>query len=214
MLERGRPLEHGPSYITEHKAPWEYELRGRDERGAQDQFLQGQADPVTEHTRHFFVNDRENPYVFDEDKPFLWIRGYHLGGRSITWGRQSYRLSDLDFEANTREGIGVDWPVRYAHLAPWYDYVERFAGISGQAEGMHQLPDGQFLPAMPFNAGEVKVKAGIEGAFPERRMTIGRSAVLTQPHNGRGACHYCGPCDQGCSVGAYFSSQSSTLPAA
>ena len=216
MLERGRPLEHGVDYLTEHMAPWDFELRGRVDRHAvaEDQFLQSQAGPVTEATRHFFVNDRENPYVFDEDKPFLWIRGYHLGGRSLMWARQSYRLSDIDLEANAREGIGVDWPIRYADLAPWYDHVERFAGISGRAEGMPQLPDGQFLPEMPFNAGEVRVKEGIERAFPERRMTIGRSAVLTQPHNGRGACHYCGPCDRGCSVGAYFSSQSATLPAA
>jgi len=216
MLERGRPLQHGIDYITEHMPPWEFELRGRRDRHdvAEDQFLQTQADPVTEATRHFFVNDRENPYVFDADKPFLWIRGYHLGGRSLMWARQSYRLSDIDFEANAREGIGIDWPIRYADLAPWYDHVERFAGISGQAEGMAQLPDGQFLPAMALNAGEVRVKEGIERAFPARRMTIGRSAVLTQPHNGRAACHYCGPCDRGCSVGAYFSTQSATLPAA
>src|SRR3970282_2590184 len=101
----------------------------------------------------FFVKAGETPYVLAEDKPFLWIRGYHLGGRSLMWARQSYRLSDLDFEANGREGIGVDWPIRYADLAPWYHHVERFAGISGRAEGMGQLPDGQFLPAMPFNAG-------------------------------------------------------------
>jgi choline dehydrogenase-like flavoprotein len=215
LLERGRPIEHGVDYITEHRPPWEFELRGRDDpNDVADQYFQSQADPVSAGTRHFFVNDRENPYVVDDDKPFLWIRGYHLGGRSLTWGRQSYRLSEQDLEANVREGVGVDWPIRYADLAPWYDHVERFAGISGRAEGMAQLPDGQFLPPMPFTAGEVAVKEGIERAFPERRMTIGRSAVLTQPHNGRAACHYCGPCDRGCSVGAYFSSQSSTLPAA
>jgi len=216
ILERGRPVEHGIDYITEHKGPWELEFRGRGDRDAmsRDQFLQSQADPVSEATRHFFVNDRENPYTFDEDKPFLWIRGYHLGGRSIMWGRQSYRLSDLDFEANARDGVAVDWPIRYADIAPWYDYVERFAGISGRAEGMPQLPDGQFLPPMPFSAGELKIKEGIERAFPARRLTIGRSAVLTQPHLGRGPCHYCGPCDRGCSVGAYFCSLSSTLPAA
>ena len=216
VLERGRPIKHGVDYITEHKGPWEMEFRGRGDREAmeRDQFLQSQAGPVSEHTRHFFVNDRENPYTFDEDKPFLWIRGHHLGGRSIMWGRQSYRLSDLDFEANARDRIEIDWPIRYADMAPWYDYVERFAGLSGRVEGMPQLPDGQFLPPMPFNAGELKVKEGIEAAFPYRRMTIGRTAVLTQPHNGRGACHYCGPCDRGCSVGAYFCSLSSTLPAA
>ena len=216
LLERGGPVGHGVGYITEHKAPWEMEYRGRGDRQRfkEDQYLQSQAGPVNEYNAHFYVNDRESPYTFDEDKPFLWIRGHHLGGRSIMWGRQSYRWSDLDFEANTREGIEIDWPIRYADLEPWYDYVERFIGLSGQAEGMPQLPDSQFLPAMPFNAGEVKVKEGIEAAFPDRRMTIGRTAVLTQPHNGRGACHYCGPCARGCSVGAYFCSLSSTLPAA
>jgi choline dehydrogenase-like flavoprotein len=216
LLERGRPVEHGPGYITEHQPPWEAEFRGREDRHKirENQYLQSQAGPLNEYNAHFFVNDRENPYTFDEDKPFLWIRGYHLGGRSIMWGRQSYRWSDLDFEANAREGIAIDWPIRSADLAPWYDHVERFAGISGRAENMPQLPDSQFLPPMPFSAGEAKVKAGIEAAFPDRRMTIGRAAVLTQPHNGRAACHYCGPCERGCSVGAYFCSLSTTLPAA
>lgn len=216
LLERGRPVEHGADYITEHVPPWEAEFRGKEDvrQLRKDKFFQSQAGPVNEYTQHWFVNDRENPYTFDDGKPFLWIRGYHLGGRSIMWGRQSYRLSDLDFEANAREGIEIDWPIRYADLAPWYDHVERFAGISGRAERMLQLPDGQFLPPMPFNVGENFVKEGVERAFPDRRMTIGRSAVLTQPHNGRGACHYCGPCDRGCSVGAYFCSLSTTLPAA
>ena len=216
LLERGRPVTHGVDYITEHQAPWDTEFRGRGDRRRflEEQPLQSQAGPVNEYTAHFFVNDRQSPYTFDDDKPFLWIRGHHLGGRSIMWGRQSYRLSDLDFEANAREGIEIDWPIRYADLSPWYDHVERFAGISGQVEGMPQLPDGQFLPAMSFNAAEQRVKQGIEAAFSGRRMTIGRTAVLTQPHNGRGACHYCGPCDRGCSVGAYFCSLSTTLPAA
>jgi len=216
LLERGRPVTHGIDYITEHRAPWEVEYRGRgDRRGfTEEQYLQSQAGPVNEYNAHFFVNDRDNPYTFDEDKPFLWIRGYHLGGRSIMWGRQSYRLSDLDFEANAREGIGIDWPIRYADLEPWYDHVERFIGVSGSVENMPQLPDSRFLPPMPFTAGELRVKAGLESAFPDRRMTIGRAAILTRPHNGRGACHYCGPCDRGCSVGAYFCSLSSTLPAA
>lgn len=216
LLERGRPVRHVVDYITEHKAPWEMEYRGRGDRQRfkEDQFLQSQAGPVNEYNAHFFVNDRESPYTFDEDKPFLWIRGHQLGGRSITWGRQSYRWSDLDFEANAREGAAIDWPIRYADLEPWYDHVERFIGLSGQAEGMPQLPDSQFLPPMPFTAGETRVKEGIERAFPDRRMTIGRSAVLTQPHEGRGICHYCGPCPRGCSVGAYFCSLSSTLPAA
>jgi choline dehydrogenase-like flavoprotein len=216
LLERGRPVEHGPDYTTEHKPPWEMPYRGEGDRRRleEDQFLQAEAGPVNEYNGHFFVNDRESPYTFDEDKPFLWIRGYHLGGRSITWGRQSYRWSDLDFEANAREGIEIDWPIRYADLEPWYDYVERFVGVSGQAEGMPQLPDSRFLPPMPLNAGEVRVKQGLEAAFPDRRLSIGRSAVLTQAHNGRNPCHYCGPCSRGCAAGAYFCSLSSTLPAA
>ncbi len=216
LLERGRPVEHGAGYITEHQSPWRTEYRGRGDRKRleEDQFLQSQAGPVDEYNAHFFVNDRESPYTFDEDKPFLWIRGYQLGGRSITWGRQSYRWGDLDFEANLREGIEIDWPIRYADLEPWYDHVERFIGLSGQAEGMPQLPDSQFLPPMPFNAGEVRVKENLEAAFPDRRLTIGRTAILTTPHNGRAGCHYCGPCSRGCAVGAYFCSLSSTLPAA
>jgi len=155
LLERGGPVTHGADYVTEHKGPWEMEYRGRGDRESlkQNQFFQSQAGPVNEYNAHFFVNDRESPYTFDDDKPFLWIRGYQLGGRSILWGRQSYRWSDLDFEANVREGIEIDWPIRYADIEPWYDYVERFAGISGRAEGMPQLPDSQFLPPMPFNVG-------------------------------------------------------------
>jgi choline dehydrogenase-like flavoprotein len=216
LLERGRPVEHGRDYTTEHKPPWTMPFRGEGDRRRleEDQPLQSQAGPVNEYNAHFFVNDRESPYTFDEDKLFLWIRGYQLGGRSITWGRQSYRWSDLDFEANAREGIGIDWPIRYADLEPWYDHVERFIGVSGHVEGMPQLPDSQFLPPMPLNAGEIRVKQGLETAFPDRRLTIGRSAVLTQAHNGRGACHHCGPCSRGCAPGAYFCSLSSTLPAA
>ena len=216
LLERGRPVEHGAGYVTEHRAAWELRFRGQGDRKryAEDQAVQSQTRFLDETIDHWFVNDREHPYKQDPDKPFLWIRGYHLGGRSIMWGRQSYRWSDLDFEANARDGVEVDWPIRYADLAPWYDHVESFAGISGQAEGLPQLHDGDFLPPMPMNCVETMVKEKIENAFPERRMTIGRSAVLTRDHRGRAACHYCGPCWRGCSTGSYFSTQSSTLPAA
>src|SRR5690606_26485279 len=167
-----------------------------------------------EQNRQFWNNDRLNPYVVDEEKPFHWVRGDILGGRSVLWGRQCYRWSDLDFEANRRDGHGIDWPIRYADIAPWYTHVEKFAGISGQAEGLPQLPDGEFLKPMPMNSVERHVKAAIEEHFPGRMMTIGRVAVLTEPHNGRGACHYCGPCSRGCSVSTYFRSLTSTLPAA
>ncbi len=214
VLERGRPLEHGADYITEHKKPWKFEHRGRGDpqRYAQDFNVQRRTSSFGETNEHFFLKDSESPYV--EVKPFTWIRGGRVGGRSLLWGRQCYRWSEMDFAANANEGVEIDWPLRYADLAPWYDYVEPFVGISGQAEGVENCPDGKFLPPMPLNKVEQVVKAGIEKSFPERVMTIGRVAVLTVPHNGRAACHYCGPCHRGCSVGAYFSSHSATLPAA
>jgi choline dehydrogenase-like flavoprotein len=214
VLERGRPLEHGKDYITEHLPPWRFTFRGRGERSLFDEeyAIQKNCYACREDTKHLFINDKENPYI--QLEPFIWIRGDRVGGRSLMWGRQCYRWSDLDFEANARDGFGVDWPIRYKDIAPWYDYVERFAGISGQAEGLPQLPDGQFLPPMPMNCVELHVKERIEKAFPGRKMTIGRAAVLTQPLNGRAACHYCGICERGCSAGAYFSSLSATLPAA
>ncbi|MDX1638453.1 MAG: GMC family oxidoreductase [Balneolaceae bacterium] len=217
VLERGRNVEHGKDYITEHKGPWEMEFRGRGDRKLFEEEYPRQlrSDVINEYNYHFFVNDKKHPYqVEDEENPFLWVRGYHVGGRSLTWGRQSYRWSPMDFQANAKEGIAIEWPITYDEIAPWYDYVEKFAGISGQKEGLPQLPDGEFLPPMELNCVEQDLKKSIENSFPERTLTIGRSAVLTRPHNGRGACHYCGPCSRGCSVGAYFSSQSSTLPAA
>ena len=215
ILERGRNVEHGKDYITEHKQPWEMAYRGRaiSRQDAQrDWPTMSRRGGPSEATAHFYLKDKGNPYI--EEKPFTWVRGDQVGGRSLTWGRQSYRLSDLDFEANARDGHGVDWPIRYKDLAPWYSYVEQFAGISGQAEGLPQLPDGEFLPPMEMNAAEKVFKKGVEQAYPDRRVTIGRTAVLTAPHNGRAACHYCGPCSRGCSTGSYFSSQSTTLPAA
>ncbi len=214
VLERGRNVEHGKDYVTEHQGPWAFTFRGRGDRKrlAEEYPVQSRSGPVQEDNIHFFIKDKDHPYI--EVKPFTWIQGNQVGGKSITWGRQSYRWSDLDFEANAREGIAVDWPLRYADLAPWYDYVETFAGISGEALGLPQLPDSKFLPPMMLNCVEQKVRAEIEKHFPERNMTIGRTAILTQPHNGRAACHYCGPCPRGCSVGAYFCSLSSTLPAA
>ncbi len=215
MLERGRNVEHG-DYPTEHQPPWDAEFRGRGKRKLfrEKYHRQRKSGVLNEYNYHFFVNDKKHPYVTDEDDFVLWVRGYQTGGRSLTWGRQCYRWSDLDFEANKRDGFGVDWPIRYEDIKSWYSYVEEFAGISGQEEGIPHLPDGVFLPPMEMNVVEQHAKKQIEQAFPRRHMTIGRTAVLTQPHKGRGACHYCGPCSRGCSVGAYFSTQSSTLPAA
>jgi choline dehydrogenase-like flavoprotein len=157
------------------------------------------------------VNDRENPYN-DPDKPFAWLLVRHVGCRSIMWGRQVYRWSDLDFEANAKEGVGVDWPIRYADIAPWYAYVERFIGVSGQSEQLAQLPDGEFLPPMDLNCGERHVRGAMARRWRrERVLTIGRCAILTRPHLGRAACHYCGPCERGCITHSYFSSIGSTL---
>ena len=214
VLERGRNVEHIKDYPTEHKPLWEYPLRGEvtPAEAEREHGVQSLCYAFNETTKHFFINDRENPYV--EDKPFNWIRGNHVGGRSLMWGRQCYRWSDLDFKANEKEGIGVPWPIGYEDIAPWYDYVETFAGISGEALGLWYLPDSKFLPPMELSAGEKVLKQGIESAFPDRVLTIGRVAVLTQALNNRAACHYCGICQRGCSTGSYFSSQSATLPAA
>jgi choline dehydrogenase-like flavoprotein len=160
------------------------------------------------------VNDREHPYFTDPGQPFQWTRGYQLGGRSLIWGRQSYRWSDLDFGANLRDGHGTDWPVRYADLAPWYDHVESFIGVSGSREDLPQLPDGQFQPGMALNVVEAEAKRRIETAYPDRKLIIGRVANLTEPKPGRAPCQYRSICARGCSYGAYFSTQSSTLPAA
>lgn len=216
VLDRGRYIEHGRDYLGEHMPPWKVPDGGRPLRELYlEQYpIQSQCYAFNETTRHFWNNDRDNPYVMDPEKPFNWIRAGVIGGKSLLWGRQVYRWSDLDFEANKRDGHGIDWPIRYRDLAPWYSHVERFVGVSGQKEGLAQLPDGEFLPPMDMFAVEKMAKQAIEHAFPGRRLTIGRVANLTQPHEGRAACHYCGICHRGCSAGAYFCSLSSTLPAA
>lgn len=215
MLERGRMIEHVKDYVGEHMPPWKVPFRGKPLRELyeRDYPIQSQVYAFDETTRHFWNNDRENPYDH-ENGQFNWFRTNVVGGRSLLWGRQVYRWSDLDFEANKKDGHGIDWPIRYQDIAPWYDYVERFIGVSGQAENLPHLPDSQFLPPMGMSVAEKAFKAGVEEHYPDRKVTIGRVAVLTQPHNGRAACHYCGPCHRGCGVGAYFCTQSSTLPAA
>jgi choline dehydrogenase-like flavoprotein len=216
VLEAGRPIDPDTDY-AEHVPEWEVKYRGMGDRKKtdEDQAVQQTCGGMDEWNSKFFVNDKQNPYTTETGKPFQWIRGRQVGGRSIIWGRQSYRWSDLDFEANLREGVGVDWPIRYPEIAPWYDYVENFIGVSGQAEGLAHLPDGKFLPPMELNCAELVVKDAIAKYFPgERMMTIGRTAILTQKHNGRAPCHYCGPCARGCITRSYFSSLNSTLPAA
>ena len=216
VLEAGRPTVPEQDYV-EHVPVWDMKFRGMGDRRLQlkDQPIQRTCYACDEWSSKFFVKDTEHPYTTAPDKPFRWIRGRQVGGRSIMWGRQSYRWSDLDFEANLRDGIGIDWPIRYADIAPWYDYVEEFIGISGEALGLPQLPDSKFLPPMELNCAEKFVREKVAKHFGgERVLTIGRAAILTQNHLGRAACHYCGPCERGCITRSYFSSVNATLPAA
>lgn len=215
VLERGRMVKH-PEYPTATKDPWDFPYAGRasqeDIRQQPKQNRTGYT--VSQASKHWFVNDLENPYT--EVNRFDWMRGYHVGGRSIMWGRQSYRLSEMDFEANAKDGIAVDWPIRYNDLKPWYDYVESFIGVSGNADGLDQLPDGKFLPPMELNCVELDLKKSLSSRFG-RALTIGRTAHATAPlpHSPqRGTCQYRNLCIRGCPYGGYFSSNSGTLPAA
>jgi choline dehydrogenase-like flavoprotein len=214
LLERGQNIEHIKDYRSANTPPWEVPHRGRDTQELIKNHPVLSRDYIlNELNLEFWAHEKDCPYV--EEKPFTWFRGYHVGGRSLTWGRQSYRWSDFDFEANAKEGIAVDWPIRYKDLAPWYDYVEKFAGINGSKEGLSQLPDGQFLPPMEMNCVEKDVAARIKKHYGgKRHMIIGRSANLTQAHGGRTPCQYRNKCSLGCPFGGYFSTQSSTLPAA
>ncbi|TXS91868.1 GMC family oxidoreductase [Parahaliea maris] len=216
LLERGRHVEHGRDYKTEFKAPWELPWRGEGDQQLfkRDYPIQSRVHHLNEWTYQHFVNDREHPYQTVEGKPFTWIRGYQLGGRSLIWGRQTYRWGDVDFRSNSRDGHGVDWPVRYEDIAPWYDHVEEFIGVSGAPENLPQLPDGKFMPPMALNPVEAALREQLDRTYPERRLTIGRTTNITQPLPGRSPCQYRSICARGCSFGAYFSTQSSTLPAA
>ena len=217
VLDRGRMVRHG-EYPTTTEDPWDLPDGNRptakDLERQPKQARTGYV--VTPASRHWFVDDIDNPY--EEDYRFDWIRGYHVGGRSIMWGRQSYRWSEMDFEGNAKDGVAVDWPIRYADIAPWYDHVETFIGVSGQAENLAQLPDGKFLPPMELNCVEQEFQGKLKDKFG-RAMTIGRAAHLTGPltHDQspqRSTCRYRNMCIRGCPFGAYFSSNASTLPAA
>ena len=214
MLERGRDIEHIKDYVNANKEAWDYPHRGRrTQQMIKDYPVLKRDYPLNETNLDYWVNEKESPYT--EIKRFDWFRGYHVGGRSLMWGRQSYRMSDFDFEANAKESIAIDWPIRYKDIAPWYDYVERFAGISGSKEGLPQLPDGQYLPPMEMNCVEKDVAARIKEHYKGKRtMIIGRVANITTPLEGRSACQFRNKCWLGCPFGAYFSTQSSTLPAA
>ena len=219
VLERGPEIKHG-DYPTANLDTWELPLQDQltpAEKKEHYEKLSRKDYIMRQSTVHLFCKDDEYPYT--EKRRFDWVRGYHTGGRSLMWGRQCYRLSDLDFTANAREGIAIDWPIRYADLAPWYDHVSKFIGVSGEAEGLGYLPDGPFLPAMPLNCPEEEFKQRVEASFAHRRVTPGRVAHLTaydpEIHLGtRGACQYRDRCMRGCPYGGYFASNSGTLPVA
>jgi choline dehydrogenase-like flavoprotein len=214
VLERGRNVRHVEDYVHATTPPWQIPHRGMATRELRAEYpVLRRARLVYELNADFWANERDCPYV--ETKPFEWLRGYQVGGRSLTWGRHCYRWSDAVFEANVIEGVGVDWPIRYADLAPWYDHVERFIGVSGSMEGLPHLPDGQFLPPMELNVVERAVADRIRARWPDRRrLIIGRVANLTEARDGRGPCQYRDKCWLGCPYGAYYSTQSAALPAA
>jgi choline dehydrogenase-like flavoprotein len=214
MLERGKDHQHIKDYKNATKDPWDFEYAGRTtDQQRKDYPVIHRGWAANEGVMDAWANEIESPYT--EVKPFTWWRSYRLGGRSTIWGRQSYRWSDFDFEANAKDGHGVDWPIRYKDIAPWYDYVEKFAGISGSIEGLPHLPDGQFLPPMDLNIVEKDVAARLKKHYNnQRHMIIGRVANLTAPLQARTACQFRNRCWEGCPFGAYFSTQSSTLPAA
>jgi choline dehydrogenase-like flavoprotein len=216
VLEAGRQLDPEKDF-REHTWPYDLKYRGLVPPTTifkERQPIQSRCYAANEYGHHLFVDDIDNPYTTPEGKPFWWIRSRQVGGRSIVWGRQSYRLSDYEFKAASRDGVGEDWPIGYRDLEPYYDRVEDFVGISGSYESLPQLPDSRFLPPMAMTCGERILKRAVETKFEKRNVIIGRAAILTRPHQGRAACHYCGHCDRGCSTSSYYSSPGSTLPAA
>lgn len=211
VLERGRMVEHIKDYPTAMTDPWDLPLRNLVSLEEQKQYeVQKTLYLFGQDSKHFLVKDSDHPYI--QDKPFAWYRGYHLGGRSLLWSKHCYRLSDLDFEANAKEGVGIDWPIRYKDIAPWYDKVESYVGISGNKDGIPNLPDGNFLPPFEMNAFEKHIRERLRKNFKDRDLIIGRMAILTQNHNGRGKCHSRNLCHRGCIFGAPYSSNSAALP--
>lgn len=195
--------------FNEHLEPWRFPFLGMSPEIARERPIQSRVYACTEHNYKWFVNDLENPYT--QEKPFMWIRQRVLGGRSLSWGRQSYRMSNLDFKAASHDGYGDDWPISYEDMVPYYEIVEKYVGITGQAENLPQLPDSVFLPPMEMTCGEEILRDKVKQKFG-RTVTIGRAAILTRPQNGRQACHYCGPCERGCSTKSYFNSVTTTIP--
>lgn len=211
VIERGKNVVHVKDYTTAFTAPWQFP------HGLNNTIQEIKDNPVSAQNfspanNAFYVRDQDHPYI--QDDPFHWVRGYQVGGRSLTWGRQCYRLSDLDFEANAEDGHGTDWPIRYKDIEPWYDYVEEFAGISGRPEGLAHLPDGKFLPPIEMNCIEDHFANEVHSRYKERVVTPARIANLTKGWKGRGPCQFRNLCDRGCPYSGYFSSNSATLPAA
>lgn len=216
MLEAGRHLDPKKDF-SEHVVPHQLPFRGRPDPNSEEMKKRpiGRRNyACSDLNVTFFIDEEKNPYTFPKDKPFWWIRANMVGGRSVTWARQSYRMTDYDFKAASLDGYGEDWPISYADIEPYYTKVEGFIGVSGRKEGLEILPDGNFLPPMALSCGEEILKKAVDGMGDGRRMTIGRTAVNTVRHQGRMACHYCGPCHRGCITKSYFSSPVSTLPAA
>jgi choline dehydrogenase-like flavoprotein len=213
VLERGRNVEHIKDYPTANLDPWQLKHRNNlTSEMLKENPIISRCYAFTEATQHFFVKDKEHPYI--QHKPFDWFRGYQVGGKSLLWARWTQRWSDLDFEANAKQGIGVDWPIRYKDIAPWYSYVEKFVGISGNRDGIPHLPDGEFQPPMEMNCIEKHFKNTVESSYENRHVIISRTANLTKGLNGRGPCQYRDKCSRGCPYSGYFSSVTATLPAA
>src|ERR1019366_5162800 len=211
VLEAGRNIS--PSEFAEHMPAYKLHFRDMSPEIVKTRPVQKQCYACMEYNYDWFVNDLENPYSTPKDKPFTWQRLRIVGGRTMVWGRQSYRLSDLDFRAYSHDGYGQDWPISYADLAPYYDIAEDYVGINGAKENHPPLPDGHFLPPMALTCGEEYMRDQVKKTLGHT-ITIGRVAMLTENHNGRAACHYCGPCERGCITNSYFNSIGSTLPAA
>jgi choline dehydrogenase-like flavoprotein len=216
ILERGKNVEHLKDYPTAVKHPWEFPYRGQlPLETLKENPIVARCYAFNDTSDHFFVKDKEHPYI--QEKPYDWIRGYQVGGKSLLWARATQRWSKYDFEGPARDGYAVDWPIRYEDIAPWYSHVEAFAGISGNKDGLDTLPDGEFLPAWEMNIVEKEMQKRIMGRFKDRNVVQGRCAHLTEPkeihlQQGRGKCQARSMCERGCPFGGYFSSNSSTIP--
>src|SRR5688572_30619228 len=215
VLERGRDVQHLKDYPTTTMMPWEFKHRGQVPYEIQkDNPVISRCYAFREDAMHFFVKDNDHPYV--QEKPFDWIRGYQVGGKSIMWARQTQRWSNFDFEGPARDGFAVDWPIRYEDIAPWYSYVEKFAGISGEKDGLDELPDGEFLPSWGLSCIEQHFKESVAKNYKSRHVIYGRCAHLTEPQpihieQGRAQCVARNLCQRGCPFGGYYNSNSTTI---